>query len=126
MPCHVAKSTSVSSRRHQALRRFAPLLLPLAMLDLSKPSERAAHDFLIRATSKRDRMWKLIDLRRQESTLLCVVQWARRDNADKTFSVAEVSLKEAAVCWRDYATARTARTELERRCTEKAESAYPT
>mgnify|MGYP000373142106 CR=1 FL=1 len=122
MPCHVAKSTSVSSRlRRQRLRQSAPSLPPLAVLDLSKPIEREMHDFLIRATSKRFSMWKLIDMRRHGAMLLCVVQWVRRAD-DKPFSLAEVSLEKLAVCWQDYATVEAARSELTQRCAEPSPS----
>ena len=88
------------------------------MLDLSKPDERQAHDFLCRATSNRDRMWEVFDLRRQSNTLLCVVRWVHPDKATKPFSLAEVSLTETAVCWQYYATAEAARFEMEQRCAE--------
>lgn len=92
-------------------------MLPvLATLDLSKPAERQAHDFLCRATSKQDRFWKLLDMRRQGDWLLCVVRWVYPDSADKPYSLTEVGLKEMAVCWQNYATAEVARAELERRC----------
>lgn len=64
MVCH-ARSASVSSRRHrQRVLHFSPLP-PLAVLDLGKPAEREVHDFLCRATSKRARLWPLLDMRRQ-------------------------------------------------------------
>lgn len=114
MCCHV-RSTSASRRRRQPnLPSAAPL--PLAVLDLSKPGERQAHEFLHRATSKPERMWKLYTLRRQGDVLLCLVRWVGAGSHAKPFSVAEVGLKERAVCWRDYATAEAAREELERRC----------
>lgn len=113
MCCHV-RSASASRRRRQP-HRVPPPPIPLAVLDLSKPSERQAHDFLCRVTSKRDRMWELISLRRQGDVLLCVVQWVHPDNAAKPYSLAEVSLSETAVCWRDYTSTEAARVELERR-----------
>ncbi len=117
MVCH-ARSASVSSRRHRQRARSSPPLPPLAVLDLDKPAEREVHDFLRRATSKRDRLWKLLDVRRQAATLLCVVRWVYPENAGKPFSLAELSLEQMAVCWRDYATAEAAIAELERRCAE--------
>jgi hypothetical protein len=86
------------------------------MLDLSKPTERQAHDFLCRATSQREQMWKLHCLRRHGDVLLCVVRWVHPDNRAKPFSLAEVSLTEVAVRWRDYATVDAAHIELERHC----------
>jgi hypothetical protein len=87
------------------------------VLDLSKPEERQAHDFLCRATSKRDRMWELIRLRRQGDVLLCVVRWVRPDNKAKPFSLAEVSLTAIAVHWRYFASPEDAQKEMERRNT---------
>jgi hypothetical protein len=86
------------------------------MLDLSKPAEQQAHDFLCRATSKRERMWKLYSLRRQGDTLLCVVRWVHPDSAAQPFSLAEVSLTAIAVHWCYFASAEAARAEMERRC----------
>lgn len=114
MPCHVPRS-SVSRRRQPPRIRSAPPSAPLAVLDLSKPGERQAHDFLLRATSKRDRMWTVLSVRRLGDDLLCVVRWAHPDAAAKPFALAEVSLTDAAVCWRDYPTADAAQAEMERR-----------
>lgn len=116
MCCHVRRA-SASRRRRQRPRPLLPPILPvLATLDLSKPAERQAHDFLCRASSKQDRLWTLLDMRRQEDWLLCVVRWSYPDDANKPYSLAEVGLKEMAFCRRDYATAQAARSELERRC----------
>ena len=93
------------------------------MLDLSKPGERQAHDFLCRATSKRERMWELISLRRQGDVLLCVVRWVQHDKAPKPYSLAEVSVAETAVSWRDYPSTEAAWAELERLCAETAPAA---
>jgi hypothetical protein len=123
MCCHV-RSASASRRRRKPSRPSAAPI-PLAAIDLSKPGERLAHDFLCRATSKREGMWKLISLRRHEDVLLCVVRWVWPDNAAKPYSLAEVSLVETTVCWRDYPSTKAARTELERRCPEIASPAHP-
>lgn len=123
MPCHVAKSTAASTRRRPQILRKAPPPLPsLAVLDLGKPSERAAHDFLLRATSKCDRMWTLLALRRLGDVLLCVVRWVKGAGSAKSFSLAEVSLVEAAVHWRYFASAEAARAEMERRSAVSATS----
>ena len=98
-------------------RRQAPTLPPLAALDLSKPGERQAHDFLCRATSGRERMWELLTLRRKGDALLCIVRWVYPDNRAKPFSLTEVSLSESAVHWRFFATARTARAAMEQQRT---------
>lgn len=116
MVCH-ARSASASRRRRQRPHPLLPAVLPaLATLDLSNSAERQAHDFLCRASSKQDRLWTLLDMRRQGDWLLCVVRWSYRDDAHKPYSLAEVGLKEMAFCRRDYATAEAARSELERRC----------
>jgi hypothetical protein len=115
--CCQVRSASVSRRHRKQPRRLAPLsLLTLAKLNLSNPAERQAHDFLCRATSKHERMWKLLDLRRQGDVLLCVVRWVYPDSAANPFSVAEVSLTEAAVHWRYYASPEAAQEDMERRC----------
>lgn len=92
------------------------MLPPLAMLDLSKPGERQAHEFLLRTTNPQDRMWTILDVRRHEDVLLCVVRWKHPANASEPFALADLSLTEAAVCWRDYITAKAARSKLEWRC----------
>lgn len=106
---------AAASRRRSLPRRQAPALPPLAMLDLSKLGERRAHDFLRRATRKRHGMWKLISLRRRGDVLLCVVRWVHPDNRAKPFSLAELSLTEIAVYWREFASHGAAQTALERR-----------
>ncbi len=117
MPCHIPKSRSVSARRSRPLaQRHPPPLPPLVMLDLEKPAERSAHDFLCRATNPRGRLWTVIALRRHGDVLLCVVRWAHSESPEKPFSLAEVSLTEIAVCWRDYRSVKAAREEMERRC----------
>ena len=116
MPCHVPSSST--SRRRQVPRiRSAPPPSLLAVLDLSQPAERQAHDFLIRATSGCDRMWELKTARRHGDVLLCVVRWIHRRAAAMPFSVAEVSLSEDAVAWRYFANSKAARAEMVRRCT---------
>ena len=102
--CFRRKSTSVSSRRRP---RFppAPALVPLAVLDLSKPVERRAHDFLLRMTTGADKSWQLLTMRRREDVLLCVVRWVHGNTDAKPYSVVDISLLESAVHWRDYKTA---------------------
>ncbi len=114
MCCHVPRARV--SRRQRPRRFKVPPPLSLAMLDLEKPAEREAHDFLLRATSKSDCMWHLLDMRRQGGTLLCVVRWIHPDDDAKPYSLAEVSLTEKAICWRNYVGADAARAELHRLC----------
>ena len=118
MCCHV-RSASVSRRRRRQPRfASAPSRQPLAVLDLEKPGEREAHDFLCRAGSKDedDRLWTLLDARRHERSLLCVVRLAHPDDAARPFALAEVSLVEKAVYWRCYPTEEVARAEMDQRC----------
>jgi len=118
MVCH-ARSASLLACRRRKRTVLSPPLRPLAMLDLEKPTERQAHEFLCRATSKRsksDQLWQLLDMRRQGGTLLCVVRWIHPEDAKKPFALAEVSLTERAVCWQCYETAEAARGGMDRRC----------
>ena len=110
--CFRPNGATASRRRRSARGQQAPTLPPLAMLDLSKPGERQAHDFLVRATTGRDRIWQLLALHRHRHLLLCVVRWVQPETITKPFSVAEVSLTEAAVCWRDYVTVGAARSDM--------------
>ena len=114
MCCHI-KSASASRRRRIKVRQ-APTLPPLAMLDLSKPREKQAHEFLLRTTNKRDQMWTVLDVRRHGNVLLCVVRWVHPADASKPFGLAEVSLTETAVHWRYYPGAEAAWAAMERRC----------
>ena len=111
MCCHV-RSASVS-RRRRPQRCQAASQTPLAVLDLSKPSERQAHDFLCRATSKRHSMWQLIALRRRDDVLLCVVRWLRPRKLLAPYSLVRLSLTELAVDWRDHTTPEAARSAME-------------
>ena len=114
MCCHI-RSASVSRRRRIKVRQ-APTLPPLAMLDLSKPGERQAHEFLLRTTDPKDKMWTLLDVRRHGDVLLCIVQWAPPGSSTSPFSLADVSLTETFVHWRYYESAEAARAAMERRC----------
>ena len=118
MCCHI-RSASVSRRRQIKLRK-APTLPPLAMLDLSKQGERDAHEFLLRATDPKDRMWTVIEVRRHGDVLLCVVRWANPERKTKPFALAEVGLTEAAVRWRDYVAIEAAKSAMAQRCTSGA------
>ena len=110
MCCHI-RSASASRRRQVKLRK-APTLPPLAMLDLSKPGERQAYEFLLRTIAPKDQMWTILDVRRIGDVLLCVVRWAHPETKRRPYALAEVSLTEAAVRWRDYGSAGTAMREL--------------
>jgi len=113
--CFYARHAT-SSRRRPLRRRQTPSMPPLAMLDLSKPGERQAHDFLLRATSNRDRIWTLVTLSRLGDVLLCVVRWVHSASYAQNFALVVVSLIEPAVQWRYFASAKAARAEMKRRC----------
>ena len=89
------------------------------MLDLSKPGEREAHEFLLRTIDPKDKMWTILDVRRLGDVLLCVVQWVCPVKKSKPYALAEVSLTESAVRWRDYPEVEVARSELRQRCAEQ-------
>ena len=114
MCCHI-RSASASRRRQIKLRK-APTLPPLVMLDLSKPGERQAHEFLLRTTDPKDQMWTILDVQRHGDVLLCVVRWVCPVKKTKPFALAEVSLTEAAVRWRDFASEKGARAMMGMRC----------
>ncbi len=118
MCCH-SRSASVS-RRRRSITRKVPTLPPLAMLDLSKPGERRAHEFLLRTTKKRDQMWTILNLRRNDDVLLCVVRWAHPATRRKPYALAAVSLTEVAVRWRDYVALEAAKSAMAQRCTSGA------
>ena len=123
--CFRLKSATASRRRRSLRPRQAPTLPPLAMLDLTKPGERWAHDFLLRATSQRDGMWQVLGVRRQRDFLLCVVRWVHLDNREKPFALVEVSLTEMAVCWRYHATVKATRAKMELRCASTVQQKRP-
>ena len=121
--CFRPKSASVSSRRRRQLALRRPPSQALAVLNLVCDAERQAHDFVQRMSSGRDASWQLLTLCKNESELLCVVRWLHPETDEKPFSLARISLVERAVCWRYYASERTARAALNRRC--KSESSVP-
>ena len=51
-------------------------------------------------------------MRRHGDVLLCVVRWAHPERKTKPFALAEVSLTEAAVRWRDVSTLEDAQARL--------------
>lgn len=110
------RTRSATASHPRLLHRQTPTLPPLAMLDLSKPGERQAHDFLLHATNPKDRMWTILDVRRHGDVLLCVVKWAHPKQKSKPFALAEVSLTETAVRWRDCLTVESTQSALARRC----------
>lgn len=115
MPCHVS-ATSVSCRRRAHYQKRPPT--PLAQLDLSKPGEAWAEDYLRRACSGRAPMWRLIDLRRDESSLRVAVRWTKSDGQGP-FSVVTLSLVEVELHWKYFDTETAARKALDEKPEER-------
>lgn len=92
--CFTRPATSVSRRR----RSFSPSSPPkiAALLDLHSPDERAAHDFIRRASSGRWPMWRVFGMRRRGAALFLAVEW-RHYSADQRYAMAEVALDQIAV-----------------------------
>lgn len=103
MPCH-AQSTSTSSHRLRTARKTPRKprkpRKPLAVLDLTKPGERWAADFLRRSVSGPDPMWVLLGVRRDQDWdhIRVAVRWI----GPGTHSVVRISLTEQALTWRDF------------------------
>lgn len=57
------------------------------MLDLSKPGERSAHDFMLRATSGRLPLFRLLSMRRRGSLLLLAIETAQSSAYVMTLSL---------------------------------------
>ena len=108
MPCHVP-ATSVSCRR-RAISQMRPPSIA-AKLDLSKPGEAWAEDYLRRASTGRDAFWRPLGIRRDTTALFVAVRWLIGKKCER-FSVVTISLTEHAVSWRKYPTAQAARTAL--------------
>ena len=104
MPCHVP-ATSVSCRRRALYQKRSPTIV--AKLDLSKPGEAWAEDYLRRASSGRWPMWRVLAQRRDETALRVAVRWLRSDKQGP-FSVVTLSLVEMALHWRHFPSGATA------------------
>ena len=120
MPCHVS-ATSVSFRR-RALYQMRPPAIA-AKLDLSKPGEAWVEGYLRRACSGRSPMWRLLDLRRDESSLRVAVRWMKSDGQGP-FSVVTLSLVEVELHWKYFDTETAARKALDEK-PEERESISP-
>ena len=109
MPCHVP-ATSVSSRR-RSLYPKRPLIIA-AKLDLSKPGEAWAEDYLRRASTGKEAFWRPIAIHRDDAALLVAVQWLDGVPAKDRYSVVTLSLTERALSWRKYPSAKAAKKAL--------------
>jgi len=95
------------SRKRSSLLMSPPTIA--ATLDLSKPDERATHDFLRRVSSGRWPMWRLLGAMRREGARLFVsVEWLRCAR-DAPFCVVELALDQLAMSWQYLPSAKAAR-----------------
>ena len=108
MPCHVP-ATSMSSRRRALYQKRPPTIA--AKLDLSKPGESWAEDYLRRASTGNDAFWRPLGIRRDAAALFVAVRWLIGKKCER-FSVVTISLTEHAVSWRKYRTAQAAKKAL--------------
>ena len=109
MPCHVP-ATSASSRRRSLYRKRPPTIA--ANLDLSKPGEAWAEDYLRRASTGTEAFWRPLAIRRDDAALLVAVQWLDGEPAKDRYSVVMLSLTERALSWRKYPSAKAAKKAL--------------
>jgi hypothetical protein len=82
MPCHVP-ATSVSCRRRALYQKRPPTIA--AKLDLSKPGEAWAEDYLRRASTGSDAFWRPLGIRRDAAALFVAVEWLIRQEARALF-----------------------------------------
>ncbi len=118
MPCHVP-ATSVSCRRRALYQKRPPTIV--AKLDLSKPGEAWAEDYLRRASTGKEAFWRPLGIRRHRSALLIAVEWLGSQSASDRYSVVTLSLTEHALSWRKYPSAKAAKTALAAVIDEKAD-----
>lgn len=109
MPCHVP-ATSVSSRRRSLYPKRLPTIA--AKLDLSKPGEAWAENYLRRASTGKEAFWRPLAIHRDDAALLLAVQWLDWQPAKDRYSVVTLSLTEQALSWRKYQTADAAKKAL--------------
>ena len=67
------------------------------MLDLSKPGEKSAHDFLVRATTGRNPLFRALAIRRKGRSLLVCVETISR-----SYLVLRLSLTSNRLTWRYF------------------------
>ena len=90
MPCHFP-ATSVSCRRRAIYQMRPPSIA--AKLDLSKPGEAWAEDYLRRASTGNDAFWCPLGIRRDAAVLFVAVRWLIGKKGER-FSVVTISLTE--------------------------------
>ena len=70
---------------------------PSAVLDLSKPGEKSAHDFLVRATTGRNPLFRALAIRRKGRSLLVCVE-----TISCSYLVLRLSLTSHRLTWRYF------------------------
>jgi hypothetical protein len=114
MCCHI-RSASVSRRRQIKVASGSD-----AAAARDARSEQAGGTAGARVSAACDesegQMWTLLDVRRHGDVLLCVVRWVCPAKKTKPYALVEVSLTEAAVRWRDFASFENPAMEIARRC----------
>ena len=113
MPCHVP-ATSVSCRRRALYQMRSPAIA--AKLDLSKPGEAWAEDYLRRASTGIDAFWRPIGIRRDAGALFVAERWLIGKKSEH-HSVVTISLTEHAVSWHKYPSAKAALADIDRKLT---------
>ena len=108
--CFGPPATSASSRRRSLYRKRPPTIA--ANLDLSKPGEAWAEDYLRRASTGTEAFWRPLAIRRDDAALLVAVQWLDGEPAKDRYSVVMLSLTERALSWRKYPSAKAAKKAL--------------
>ena len=74
-----------------------PNTKPSAVLDLSKPGEKSAHDFLVRATTGRNPLFRALAIRRKGQSLLVAVE-----TVNASYLVLRLSLTSNRLTWRYF------------------------
>ena len=74
-----------------------PNTKPSAVLDLSKPGEKSAHDFLVRATTGRNPLFRAYAIRRKGQSLLVAVE-----TVNASYLVLRLSLTSNRLTWRYF------------------------
>ena len=67
------------------------------MLDLSKPGEKSAHDFLVRTTTGRNPLFRALAIRRKGQSLLVAVE-----TVNASYLVLRLSLTSNRLTWRYF------------------------
>mgnify|MGYP000930903614 FL=1 len=70
---------------------------PSAVLDLSKPGHRSAHDFLMRSTTGRKPLFRALAIRRKGQSLLVAVE-----TVNASYLVLRLSLTSHRLTWRYF------------------------